>query len=252
MLAANVAVSRVLREREVPTLYRIHEEISPDSLLKLKNFLKQLRIPFKAAGDISTRIQEVLAHVAGKDIEHVINLVILKSLMQAYYGADPEGHFGLGFRDYTHFTSPIRRYPDLVVHRCLKSLIDLKKPPYTRAELVAIGDRSSEKERVAQSAERDFDRIKACRLVKSRVGELFAGVITGVSKYGFYVTLKEIPVEGMVPLRALTDDYYLVKEDDYTVIGKRYGKRFRIGDAIRVKLSAVDVDRMFIDFEVVP
>ena len=103
-----------------------------------------------------------------------------------------------------------------------------------------------------QSAERDFDRIKACRLVKNRVGELFAGVITGVSKYGFYVTLKEIPVEGMVPLRALTDDYYLVKEDDYTVIGRRHGRRFRIGDAIRVKLSAVDADRMFIDFEVMP
>jgi ribonuclease R len=169
--------------------------------------------------------------------------------MQANYGVSPDGHFGLGFRDYTHFTSPIRRYPDLVVHRCLKALIDGAPSPYTPEELSAIAEKSSETERIAQSAERDFRRIKSCRLMKGRVGEEFNGIVSGVSRYGFYVTLKDIPVEGMVPLRALTDDYYLVMEDDFTVIGKRYGKRYRMGDSVRVKLSGVEIERMIIDFE---
>jgi ribonuclease R len=249
MLCANVVVSRAIRESGVPSLYRNHEEISPDSLVALKDFLKLLGIQFKVTGNTASNIQKVLSQVAGKEIEHVVNLVILKSLMQAYYGALPDGHFGLGFKDYTHFTSPIRRYPDLIVHRCLKSFLDGDRPPYSTDEIIAIGDRTSEMERVAQNAERDFRKLKTCRLMIGRVGEAFTGVVSGVSRYGFYVTLTEMPIDGMVPLWALTDDFYLVKEDEHTVIGKRFGRRFRMGDRVKVKLTAVEIERMIIDFE---
>ncbi len=250
MLCANVSVSRFIRESGVPSLYRNHEPATPDSLVSLKEFLRQLGIPFKSAGNIAANFQKVLALVAGSEIEHVVSMVILKSMMQAYYGPLPEGHFGLGFKDYTHFTSPIRRYPDLVVHRCLKNILDRISPPYALDEIIEIGDRSSEMERVAQSAERDFRKMKTCRLMSDRVGEKFTGIINGVSRFGFYVTLTETPIDGMVPIWSLTDDFYMVKEDEYTVIGKRHGRRFRMGDRVRVKLSSIEIDRMIIDFEV--
>jgi len=249
MLGANETVSRMLREQQIPTLYRIHETISDEKLAILVRFLRPLGLSFNRRVNPGMALQEIINRVRGEEYEEVINFIILKSLMQAYYGVEPLGHFGLGFRDYTHFTSPIRRYPDLVVHRCLKSIIRGETAPYTTEELAPIGEKSSEMERIAQNAERDLFRLKSCRFMAPRVGQEFDAVISGVARFGFFVTLLEKPVEGLVPLRFLTDDYYLVQEDEFTVIGRRLGRRFRLGDRLRVRLASADPATMRIDFD---
>ncbi|HOK02373.1 MAG TPA: VacB/RNase II family 3'-5' exoribonuclease [Spirochaetota bacterium] len=249
MLSANEAVSRRLKENSIPALYRVHEKISEENIISLKNFLKTLGLKLKDEKNLAKSIQTVLKEVSGKDYQQVVNFVILRSMMQAYYGTVPLGHFGLGFPDYTHFTSPIRRYPDLIVHRCLKSLMDNSQPPYNTEELNAIGEKSSQMERVAQKAERDFIKIKACRLMKNFIGQEFDAIISGLTKSGIFVTLNEIPVEGMIPLRNITDDFYVFREEDFMITGRQNRRKFILGDKIRVRLTASDIDTMRIDFE---
>ncbi len=251
MLSANEAVSRTLKENEIPSLYRVHEKISEEKLISLKKFLTVLNVKLETGKTMGKSIQDVLSRVSGKPYEQVVNLVVLKSLMQAYYGPEPLGHFGLGFLDYTHFTSPIRRYPDLIVHRCLKSLIDSSNPPYRMNELIDIGEKSSTMERIAQKAERDLIKIKSCRLMKQHIGEEFEVIISGLTKFGMFVSLIDMPIEGMVPLKNLTDDYYVLKEDEFTVIGRKQNRRFRLGDKVKVRLVSSDIETLRIDFDLV-
>ena len=251
MLSANEAASRTLREAAIPTLYRVHENISEEKIGALIGFFKTLGIRFDRGISIGCALQEIVDSVAGKNYEQVVNFIILRSFMQAYYGTEPVGHFGLGFKDYTHFTSPIRRYPDLVVHRCIKSLIGKTHPPYTKRELVTLGEINSASERVAVKAERDLVRLKACRILQGKKGTVYDVVVTSVSKYGINVAMIDKPIEGMVPMRFMTDDYYMVNEDEYTVIGRRLGRRFRIGDRLKAELVSADIDTMRIDFNII-
>lgn len=250
MLTANEAASKILRENNIPSLYRIHENISPDKLYSLKCFLRSLDIHLRESDNIGVSIQEVIDSVSGREYEQVVNFIILKSFMQAFYGEKPLGHFGLGFKDYTHFTSPIRRYPDLIVHRCISAMLEGKKLLYYDNELHTIGEQSSSLERIAQNAERDLVKLKSCRLMIHHIGEEFDVVISGISKSGLFVSLLEKPIEGFIPLRFLTDDYYVVNEDEYTIVGKKLGRRFRLGDRILAKLATVEIDTMRIDFDV--
>jgi len=249
MLSANEAVSRFIKEKEIPSLYRVHEKISDDNNESLKKFMKVLGIKVPLKKGAALNLQEVLHKVAGEPYEQVVSLVILKSMMQAFYGPEPLGHFGLGFTDYTHFTSPIRRYPDLVVHRCLKSVIDSSPPPYTMPELLEIGEKSSIMERIAQKGERDLIKIKSCRILKDSVGMEFEAVISGMTKFGLFISLIDMPIEGMIPLKNMRDDYYILNEEEYTVTGKRSNKVFRLGDKLKVKLVKAEIETLRIDFE---
>jgi ribonuclease R len=217
MLTANEAASKMLRENNIPSLYRIHENISADKLFSLKCFLRSLNIQFQERDNIGISIQEVINNVSGREYEQVVNFIILKSFMQAFYGEKPLGHFGLGFKDYTHFTSPIRRYPDLIVHRCISAMITGKNNLYSDNELHSIGEQSSTLERIAQNAERDLVKLKSCRLMLDHVGEMYDVVISGITKSGLFISLLEKPIEGFIPLRFLTDDYYVINEDEYTI-----------------------------------
>lgn len=251
MLSANQAASKLLRESGIPTLYRIHEPISEEKLSSLVNFFKTLRLRFDSKLPVGIALQKIIDDAAGKEYEHVVNLIILRSFMQAYYGSKPIGHFGLGFRDYTHFTSPIRRYPDLVVHRCIKSLMNGEKAPYRINTLEKIGEKTSATERIQMKAERDYLKLKSCRLLRNFQGKAFDVVITNISKIGLSVSLIDKPVEGLVPFWTLTDDYYYVNEEEFTVIGKRRGRRFRIGDKIKAVLLNADINTMHIDFKII-
>jgi len=248
MLTANEAAAKFLKNNKIPSLYRVHESIGEEKMAALEKFMGLLQVNFKNGKNLGKILQKILTKYNDNEKEQVINLVILKSMMQAAYSPEPIGHFALGFEDYTHFTSPIRRYADLVVHRTIKDFMLNKKFTYKTTELRYIAQQISDLERVAQKAERDLYKLKACKLMQDRIGEKFSGIVSGVIKSGIFVSLLDIPIEGMVPLKNLTDDYYLVQEDDFSVVGKKYGRRFTVGDKINIILDVVDPILLRIDF----
>jgi ribonuclease R len=252
MIAANEAVAHFMEEKGFPFIYRIHEPPQKESIDEFRRFISHLGYKMRKESDHSPKeFQRILSDVKGRPEERMVNNVLLRSMKWAKYSAKNLGHFGLASEGYTHFTSPIRRYPDLIVHRLLKRVLSKKEAKISEETLARRADHLSDRERVAMEAEREIlDRYRV-RFMKDRIGEGFKGIISGVTAFGFFVELKDIFVEGLVRVTSLHDDYYQYHEKKYSLIGERTHKMFRIGDEVSVRVDRVDVERRHIDFGLV-
>jgi ribonuclease R len=249
MIAANEAVAQFMEERGFPFIYRIHEPPKKEAMDEFRRFISHLGYKMRKESDPSAKeFQRVLSEVKGKPEERVVNEILLRSMKWAKYSAKNLGHFGLASDHYTHFTSPIRRYPDLIVHRLLKKALSKEEVRISEEFLASRADHLSSRERVAMEAEREIlDRYRV-RFMKDKVGDEFGGVISGVTAFGFFVELKDVFVEGLVRMTSLHDDYYQYHEKKYCLMGERTHKTFRIGDEVRVRVDRVDPERRHIDF----
>lgn len=254
MLLANRTVAGHLAERERPMLYRVHEQPDPEKMSRFAELCLAFGHILPATASIKPgTLQRLLETVKGRPEERLISTVMLRSMMQARYSEENVGHFGLAFDCYTHFTSPIRRYPDLVVHRLVKATLPNGRASKRKADawaqrLPEIAELSSERERVAEAAEREMVDLKKCHYMLGRIGERFDGYVSGVVPFGFFVELEELFVEGLVRLSDIPGDYFIFDEKTHTLIGDRSGKCFRLGDKVRVEVADVDITRRRIDF----
>jgi len=252
MIAANEAVAQFMEERGSPFIYRIHEPPKKEALDEFRRFISQLGYKMRKEPAHSPKeFQGVLSDVKGRPEERVVNEILLRSMKWAKYSAKNVGHFGLASDGYTHFTSPIRRYPDLMVHRFLKKVLSEGEMKIPEESLANKANHLSNRERVAMEAEREIlDRYRV-RFMQDKIGDEFEGVVSGVTAFGFFVELKDIFVEGLVRVTSLHDDYYQYHEKTYALVGERTHKTFRIGDEVRVRVDRVDVERRHIDFGLV-
>ena len=249
MIAANEAVAHFMEEKGLPFIYRIHEPPKKEAIGEFRRFISHLGYRMRKDFDHSPKeFQRVLSDVKGRPEERVVNEILLRSMKWAKYSAKNLGHFGLASDSYTHFTSPIRRYPDLIVHRLLKKALSKEEMKVSEEVLGERADHLSNRERVAMEAEREIlDRYRV-RFMKDKISEEYEGIISGVAAFGFFVELKDIFVEGLVRMTSLNDDYYKYHEKKYCLVGERTHRTFRIGDEVRVRVDRVDVERRHIDF----
>ena len=253
MLVCNETIAENSFWQEMPFMYRSHQEPDEDKLEKMEQFLRGFGYYLrKKDGEIHPReLQKVLQKAEETDEERIITRMVLRSMMQARYTAENGGHFGLAAKYYCHFTSPIRRYPDLEIHRMIKKMLhgdlDEKASAYYRRKMPDWAKHCSKQERVAEDAERDTDALKKVEFMEDKVGQIYEGIISGVTNWGIYVELPNT-IEGMVALSQMDDDYYEFDEKKMLVFGKRTKKSYRLGD--KVVVSVAKVDRMMgtIDF----
>lgn len=253
MLLANETVAEHFFWMEAPFVYRVHEKPETEKIEQLKIFLKGFGIVLRgnAGGIYPKAISTVLDDVKGKASERVVNSVTLRSMQKAYYSTSCQGHFGLALKYYCHFTSPIRRYPDLMIHRiikqCLKEGVTAKTVKHFRKKAEYASEQSSLMERKAVEAEREVEKLKKAEYISYHIGEVFDGVISGVTGFGIYVQL-ENTIEGLVRIDELRDDYYDYHKEKYALVGRRTDRIYKLGDEISIVVDYVDIDRREINF----
>lgn len=255
MILANQCAARHLARYKVPHLLRIHDGPTPEKLTDLRSFLGEVGLALEGGDQPEPKhYYQLLEKIAGRPDEHLIQTVLLRSLSQAVYSPEKKGHFGLALSAYTHFTSPIRRFPDLVIHRALLHAIEGGKPGeflYSANDLLLLGEQCSNSERRADEATRNVVSWLKCEYMLDKLGQEFDGIISAVTSFGLFVELREIFVEGLVHISSLDKDYFHFDPIGHRLIGERSGVRYRLGDPVRVVVGRVDLDERKIDLELV-
>jgi len=254
MLLANQIIAEHVKtkagRKNVPFIYRVHDLPDKEKITEFARFVKSLGYHFDPeSANNSKQFQMLLEEVGGTEEEAVINEVAIRSMAKAVYSTKNIGHYGLGFRYYTHFTSPIRRFPDLAVHQLIWNYTQgLQEKNLSLEELEEISNHSSAQERNAVNAERLSVKLKQMEYLKNKVGEEFHGIVSGITHFGIFIELNQTLAEGLIRLRDLNDDYYIFDDKNYSINGRRYGRRIRLGDKVNVRLVRVDLEKREIDF----
>jgi ribonuclease R len=251
MLAANEAVASHLDELGVPFLRRVHPDPDPFKLAAFADFARSLGYKMSTNTD-RFALQRILEGSADQPEAHAVHYALLRSLKQAVYSPVDEPHYALAIDNYCHFTSPIRRYPDLTVHRQIGQWLRDRRVGGDEQELVALGEHCSKMERRAEMAERELIKLKLLHFLEERLGMELEAVITGVADYGFFAQSQTLPIEGLVHISTLTEDYYYYEEATHSLLGRRTGRHYQLGNKIRVEVVRVDVQRRQLDFRVIP
>ncbi len=255
MITANVAAAKFITKNKLPALFRVHEGPTFERLRDMREFLESLGVSFtKAEKPTPKDYMAVMKRIAKRKDKHIIEMVLLRSMAQAVYGPESIGHFGLALPLYAHFTSPIRRYPDLIVHRTIRYILSKKKNdefPLSQNDLVLLGDHCSMCERRADDATRDVDAWLKCEFMQDKLGQEFEGVITSVTAFGFFVMLNEFFVEGLVHVTNLKSDYYHYDEQSHCLFGERSKIRYSLGDDVKIVVARVSLDERKMDFSLV-
>jgi len=255
MIAANICAARLLKQKKLPTLYRIHEGVNVDKLPNLQEFLASFGIALGSENPTPTDYAKIVEQARARPESDMIQTVVLRSMLQASYSPNAKsGHFGLALKDYAHFTSPIRRYPDLLVHRAIKHWIKNNEASgfeYDLAQMTALGESCSRNERRAEDATRDAADWLKCEFLQKHIGKQYSGIVSAVTNFGLFVQLDELLIDGLVHVTALKRDYYQFDAAHHRLVGDLSGRSYRLGDRLEVVVARVNMEERKIDFDLV-
>lgn len=251
MLLANTSAANFALKNELPVLYRNHDKPDAEKSAKIHEYAKNFGLSFPQESPTQADYQRIIEATKDRPDAVSIHSMLLRSMMQANYAPDNIGHFGLAYDEYSHFTSPIRRYPDLMLHRAIKAKVTGSKQPVMDFNLAEAGTQTSDTERRAEKASRFVESWLKCHYMKDHIGEEFDGVVTTVTNFGLFITLTSLFIDGLVHISNVGDDYFVFDEKQQQLIGQDHGKIFGLGDLVRVKVAGVNMDLLQIDFELV-